>query len=112
MDYLRERKLSTGMGRKMLCLWGAYACLQSTVTYDNIVLDVQVGNVNSIFAGMLRAGLPALLLQLVALLNQPDGAPEASALICLPLYFSLPYNIPGFNCAIRGYSTACAPCSC
>ena len=76
---------------------GAYACLQSTLTYGDILIDVQVGNVNSIFAGMLRAGLPALLLQLVARLNQPDGTPEASALICLP-YLSLPYNIPGFNC--------------
>ena len=111
MIYICARKLSTGMGRT-LCLWGVYACVQSTVTYDNIITDVQVENVNSIFAGMLRAGLPALLLQLVALLSQPDGAPEASALVCLPLYFSLPYNIPGFNCGIGGYSTACASCSC
>jgi hypothetical protein len=56
------------------------------------VIYVQVGNVNSIYAGMLRAGLPALLLQLVALLSQTDGALEASSLLCPPFLFSLPYH--------------------
>ena len=42
--------------------------------------SLQMSNVNSVFAGILRAGLPALLQQTVALLNQPDTLPEVQYL--------------------------------
>ena len=61
-----------------------WRCLGHIHTAPEMLPSVylQMANVNSVFAGILRAGLPALLQQTVALLNQPETSPEVSLSAC------------------------------